>query len=193
MVVMRRTKRFRSKRALVVAVVACACAIAAVGAAVRTHGSSGGGASSSPAANAASWQQSIAQIGRRYAQCLREHGHPQIADPSITTDGRLSFGAQEEAVDAASRALRGGTCLRELMALKEAPPKPPTAAELHQAVLFARCVRRHGLADWPDPHPDGTYPLSPRLRRAPKGQLVSSLSACQHFNPGGRIQVSRAT
>jgi hypothetical protein len=104
----------------------------------------------------------------------------------------VSFGAQEEAVNAASRALRGTTCRRELMAIKEAPPKPPTAAELRQAVLFSQCMRQHGVADWPDPRPDGTYPLNPRLRRAAKGQLFGSLSTCRHFNPEGRILVSRS-
>ena len=36
---------------------------------------------------------------------------------------------------------------------------PITPVELHQDVLLAACLRRHGLPDWPDPQPDGTFRL----------------------------------
>jgi hypothetical protein len=182
-----RQRRFRSKSALGVAVVACACLILAVGAVVRSHGSGG---SASPAASARPWEQNLRSIGRRYAECLRKHGHPQIADPSVTSDGRVSFGAQEEAVNAASRALRGTTCRRELAAIKDAPPKPPTPAQLRRAVLFSQCIRQHGVPDWPDPHPDGTYPLNQPLQRAGKGGVLAALEPCRHLNPGAGIQLS---
>jgi hypothetical protein len=183
-------RRFRSKSALAVTVVACACLIVAVGAVVRSSGSDGG---ASPAANARPWEQSMRLIGHEFAECLRRHGHPQIADPSIRSDGRITFGAQDDAVDAASRALRGSTCRRGLAAVKEAPPKPPTAAELRQAVRFSQCVRRHGVPDWPDPHPDGTYPLNQRLRQAGKGDLLTALEPCRHLNPGGGVKVSSSS
>ena len=32
-------------------------------------------------------------------------------------------------------------------------------------VLFSRCMRQHGLPDWPDPRTDGTFPLNRRLLR----------------------------
>ena len=172
---------------LAVTVVACACAAIAAGAVVRSHDSGG------PAATTPSWQENLRQIGHRYAECLRAHGHPQIADPTLRSDGRLSFGAQDDAVSAASRALRGDTCRAELVALKDAPPKPPTAAELRQLVRFSRCVRTHGLPDWPDPHSDGTFPLNERLQRAGKGAIFAALEPCRRLNPGGGIQLSRSS
>jgi hypothetical protein len=182
---MRPRRRFRSRSALAVTVVACAFAVVAAGTLVHSHDSG------APAAEMPSWQQTLRHIGHRYAECLRQHGHPQIADPTLASDGRLSFGAQDDAVSAASRALRGNTCLSELMALKDAPPKPPTAAELRQLVRFSQCVRKHGMPDWPDPNPDGTFPLSQRLRDLGKGAIFAALEPCRRLNPGGGIQISR--
>jgi hypothetical protein len=185
---MRPPRRFRSKRALAATAVACMSLIVAV--AVLAH-ARGSGGHEPPAATAGSALQNLRLIGHRYAECLRKHGHPQIADPTVASDGRISFGAQDEAVNAASRALSGSTCSREIHALKDAPPPPPTAADLHQAVLFSRCVRQHGVPDWPDPHPDGTFPLDQRLRNAGKGAILAALEPCRRFAPNGRIQVSR--
>jgi hypothetical protein len=175
---------------LAVTVVTCVCVMLAVGAVVRSNGSSG---HASPGGNALPWEQNLRLIGQQYAECLRNHGHPQIADPSVTSDGRLSFGTQEDAVSAASRALRGTTCRRQLMALKEAPPKPPTAAELRRAVRFSHCIRQHGVPGWPDPHADGTYPLDGQLRRAAKGGLSGALEACRHLGLLTGIRVSSST
>ena len=138
-------RRFRSRPLLAVTVVACACAAVAAGAVVRSHDSGG------PAATTPSWQENLRQIGHRYAECLRTHGHPQIADPTLRSNGRLSFGAQDDTVSAASRALRGDTCRAAARGAQGRPPKPPTTAELRQLVRFSRCVRTHGLPDWPDP------------------------------------------
>jgi hypothetical protein len=184
---MRPKSWIRCRPVLAVTVIACACAIAVLGAVVRSRGDV------TPTAAAASWEQEMRQIGVRYAACLRDHGHPQIADPTLRSDGRLTFGAQEDAVDAASRALRGATCRRELVAIKDAPPKPPTAAELRQAVRFSQCIRKHGAPDWPDPQPDGTYPLDARLRQAGKAGIVSGLEACRSFNPSGGIRLSASS
>jgi hypothetical protein len=184
---MRPLRRLRSKPALAVTVVACACLIVAAGAVVRSRASDG---HPSPNASPGSALQNLRLIGHRYAACLRHHGHPQIADPTVRSDGRITFGEQDDAVDAASRALTGATCRRELAALKEAPPLPPTAAELHRAVLFSQCIRKHGVPDWPDPHPDGTYPLDQRLQRLGKGGILSALAPCRHLNPDAGIAIS---
>jgi hypothetical protein len=58
----------------------------------------------------------------------------------------------------------GATCRAELAALSsEGRDKAPTTAELRKMVLFSRCMREHGLSDWPDPRTDGTFPLNRRL------------------------------
>jgi hypothetical protein len=176
-------RRCTSISALAGIVVVCGCLILAAYE-VRSRGGA------VPSTAAPSWEQSVRLIGNRFAACLRGHGHPQIADPMIRSDGRLTFGAQDDAVDAASRALRGTTCRRELLALKDAPPKPPTTEELRRAVRFSECIRKHGVPDWPDPNPDGTYPLDARLRGAGKGGIVAGLEACRRLNPSGGIRLS---
>jgi hypothetical protein len=76
------------------------------------------------------------------------------------------------------------------VAFKDAPPKPPTADALGRAVRFSQCIRKHGVPDWPDPHPDGTYPLNQRLRQAGKGGILPGLEACRSLNPDAGIQIS---
>ena len=124
--VMSPRRRFRSRSALAVTVVACAFAVVAAGTLIRSHDSG------APAAEVPSWQQALRQIGHRYAACLRQHGHPQIADPTLTSDGRLSFGAQDDAVSAASRALRGddlspASSWRSRTRLRSRRPRPSCA------------------------------------------------------------------
>ena len=38
-------------------------------------------------------------------------------------------------------------------------------------VLFSRCMREHGLSDWPDPRTDGTFPLNQRLLHPTRGHV----------------------
>jgi hypothetical protein len=177
-------RRFRGKSAVATAVVACTCAILVVGVVVRSHGWS----DAQPTAGAPPGERDPRLMGHRFAECLRRHGHPEIADPALTPDG-LNFGTQSVAVKEATRALRGTACRRELTALKPLPD-PPTPAELRRAVQFSRCMRQHGVPDWPDPHPDGTYPLNQRLQQAGKAGIGSALEACRHLNPDAGIAVS---
>ena len=158
--------RFLNKPALAVTVVACGCVIiAGPWIVARPTGMRPGRGGAVVGAEPGADREPLRRVPARSTVTRRSR------IPPIRSDGRMSFGAQEDAVDAASRALRGTTCRRELMALKEAPPKPPTAAELRRAVRFSQCMRERGVPDWPDPHPDGTYPLDARLRRAGKGGI----------------------
>jgi hypothetical protein len=37
--------------------------------------------------------------------------------------------------------------------------EPPTPEKLAAMRKFSQCVRDHGIADWPDPRSNGTFPL----------------------------------
>jgi hypothetical protein len=67
---------------------------------------------------------------------------------------------------------------------------PPTQAQLHGLVLFAGCMRDHGLADWPDPNSDGAFPLNARLLALGKRGIIKQLRPCSHFNLGNGITVA---
>jgi hypothetical protein len=103
-----------------------------------------GGSSSTAAGGSTYYQKAVA-----YAQCMRSHGVPDYPDP----DSQGQFppvqigrnGVSQQAVQSAQSACRhlqpGGG--------------PGTAqqqqAKLTQALDFARCMRAHGVTDFPDP------------------------------------------
>lgn len=65
----------------------------------------------------------------------------------------------------------------------------PTAAQMAGLVHFARCMRAHGIADWPDPRSDGTFAPDARIADSLKSAFRSQLTACEHLNPDphGRV------
>jgi hypothetical protein len=67
------------------------------------------------------------------------------------------------------------------------PPGQETLAQLHgqlaqQGLSFARCMRAHGIAGFPDPDADGQFPET-QMRSLGKGspQFNAAQSACQHL------------
>jgi hypothetical protein len=56
------------------------------------------------------------------------------------------------------------------------------SAQHDRAVAFARCMRSHGVSDWPDPDSRGGFPgVSKQMLSSPTGQ--SALHACRHLMP----------
>ena len=164
------------------------------------HGSSPAAASTTTSsstnagnANASHSSASVAVKWHNLAQCFRSHGY-SIADPTVNADGTSSWsdnaGGPPSVLKNAMRAVGDQTCQPELNALPEQlVSPPPTAAELHQLVLFAGCMREHGISDWPDPHADGAFPLNARLLALGKRGIVTQLLACRHIIPGSGLRI----
>jgi hypothetical protein len=56
---------------------------------------------------------------------------------------------------------------------------------------FAVCMRAHGLSDWPDPTPDGHFPLPGRYAPPNGNELIEApLRACPH-GAGVKIELPR--
>jgi hypothetical protein len=139
----------------------------------------------SPARSSAS----IAERWHNLAQCFRSHGY-SIADPTVNANGTSSWsdssGGPPTQIKNAMRAVGDQTCGAELNALpQQLLTPPPTAAELHELVVFAGCMRAHGLADWPDPRSDGAFPLNARLRGLGKRGIMSQLRSCRQYVRNG--------
>jgi hypothetical protein len=140
--------------------------------------------SGSPA-DAAAGGTHTAALWHDVAECLRTHGHPEIQDPSIHANGDPDFGTQGATVKRAIAAAAAAACRAQIAALPSAEhSRPPTTAELHQLVLFARCVREHGLSDWPDPGADGMFPLGQRVLSLGKTGIARYTRTCAHLLGG---------
>lgn len=133
-----------------------------------------------------------AQLWLRLAACLRSHGYA-IADPVVRPNGTADWGGAN-GNSAFKRAMIGAglsSCQEQLRALPAQDVNPPVApTRLHQLRLFARCMRAHGLSDWPDPHPDGTFPLDAHLISAGKLGTRTQMAACGQYLDGGSLSIS---
>jgi hypothetical protein len=141
----------------------------------------------STAATATTGSQDAAALVREWVRCMRANGMPNLPDPRIDPDGRPRF--PEGTPEPPDRALRA--CqpivnrLPPAMRVEETPPPPDMPA----LVRFARCVREHGLTDFPDPKADGIFRLAGTnarreiygagaTKQPPSSRASAALEAC---------------
>jgi hypothetical protein len=137
------------------------------------------------------------------ARCMRSHGVPSFPDPStsggfnLTTTPNGPSGAidiDSRQVQAAYRACRhlladGGPDISRL----EQQIRQKQRQALPGLLKFARCMRSHGVPNFPDPAPNG-----PDLKEAgispASPQFQAAVRACRHALPAGvHISVSVRT
>jgi hypothetical protein len=148
-----------------------------LGAAVLAAGCSGGSSgpgvagASTPSASASATSSGSAEAqALAYAKCMRAHGVPGFPDP-IVQNGSVGFdfsganvdqnSAQYQSARQACQSLRGGGTANSGTA--------NYAADLK----FAKCMRAHGVPDFPDPNKNGGFsgtssvnPSSPTFQNA---------------------------
>jgi hypothetical protein len=142
-----------------------------------------GGGSSSPESSASTQQKMVA-----YAQCMRTHGVPEFPEP---TEGKLLFRGgdhnghatgpnPESAQFQAAQKVCG-----KLLPNGGAPSPAEQAKRQEEALQFSKCMRTHGVPNFPDPEfhsgggvgirigskkggPSGIEPNSPQFKAAQK-------------------------
>jgi hypothetical protein len=66
-----------------------------------------------------------------------------------------------------------------------------SAVDIAKLRDFAKCMRRQGLSDWPDPTADGLFPLPGRYAPPNGNQLIAApLRACPQ-GAGVKIELPR--
>jgi len=148
----------------------------------------GAGASPTPAA-----------VG--YSQCMRSHGLPGFPDPA--SNGALpktsaeQLGVSNSRFQAAQRACQpllpnAASLQQQAQQCLSADTCPPAVVQqmLTADRAFARCVRSHGVPNWPDPTLDSEG--RPVFNLAPAGithdqarsqPIAGELTACQRLDP----------
>lgn len=154
----------------------------------------GGGTAAAGGGQPSSLQQQARVVWLDYARCVRAHGFPAFPDPQVDGQGQPSFGTSPEVKRAGQQAQGAcGPILDRLPpAVRGGGNVPVTAAQLHEERLFAGCMRRHGLPDWPDPRSNGTFPLSgtPYATTGKTGPVLTALAACRQYETSGGIRAS---
>jgi hypothetical protein len=122
---------------------------------------------------------SFQEQGLRHARCMREHGVPE-ADPVVdgNGNGRVGGGFDKSAID-------GEVFAKAVAACKQYEPVLPPedlAKKMDSARDEARCMRAHGVENFPDPQPDLDFNVPESVRHDP--QYEEAEAAC--IRHGGR-------
>src|SRR5215472_10080921 len=140
------------------------------------------GGGSSPAA--ARGGSTHVQAALAYARCMRAHGVPDFPDPD--SNGQFNVDPQS----ASSQETAANHVCNHLLNAGAPMNASQTQHALGQLVRYARCMRAHGVPDFPDPHTSGggigqpsTIGFSgPGLKKRlqhPSPQFQSANHACQ--------------
>jgi hypothetical protein len=168
----RTAARWRRAGPLIVVLVAVAALAAACG------GGSHDAASASP--NATSAQSSARQSGILYASCIRAHGVQDFPDSAVVSGGIFHMDVpssfkNDRQFQSASQACRNDLPAGDIPARKH--------VNIREELNFARCMRSHGISDFPDPLPGGGWDV-PGDTNSP--QFDAAALACQstgiHWN-----------
>jgi hypothetical protein len=154
--VTRRPRRARPPTARIAAALIATAALALLAAACSGSPSSTGAGGSLNAGDSSSSPSAVA-----YSHCMRSHGVPNYPDP---TDGQLpkgdarAFGVSSSVFSAARSACRhllpsAGSFQDQASQCMLAGDCPPAVVQqmLTTDRKFARCMRSHGVPNWPDP------------------------------------------
>jgi hypothetical protein len=160
---------------------ACAALAAALLAGCGSGGSQAGTATT-PHGNGAPDASTEAIV-----QCYRAHGDPGFPAPVYDPgDGRWHFGTSPGSAPLSTRQ----ACQHLFPAGNASPPVPQ--ARFQQLVRLAECIRRHGVPNWPDPDPDGSFPLPPSLQQKTPAEATAQ-NACSQYIPSGGIDAHAAS
>jgi hypothetical protein len=153
--VMRRLRRAWPQPAGTAAALMGIAALALLMAACSSRGPSSAGSKPSPNAGGSA----NSQIGIDYARCVRSHGVPNYPDPD--SSGALAKGSgQEFGVSSSQFQAAQKACAHVLSATGGSIQQCETTGDCPQVLVqqalnvmrkYARCMRAHGVPNWPDP------------------------------------------
>jgi hypothetical protein len=123
------------------------------------------------------------------ARCMREHGYPSFPDPVVDSQGHWNFPASGQDHQNAPAACEQVVRRAKSSHRNTGDRKQMSAADIARARSFARCMREHGVSDFPDPDASGGFLMPARLR-PPNGAalLRGPERACRQYIPSKGIK-----
>jgi hypothetical protein len=97
-------------------------------------------------------------------QCLRQHGIPNLPDPTIASSGpatgqaildKQAFLAVPSSV--VNQAMAACRTALEQAGIRSGPNAGANPQEIQNLLAFARCMRNHGISNFPDPNSQGDF------------------------------------
>jgi hypothetical protein len=114
-----------------------------------SSGKSAPSASSESSGSSPEGAASLEQAGVAFAKCMRASGVPNFPDPKA--GGGLLFHAHAGLINSPLFKAAQAKCHNLLPEGGPGSGPPPSARTLARFLNIARCMRRHGVPDFPDP------------------------------------------
>ena len=151
-----------SRPLISLAAIVCAAVIAACGSSASTST----GTSSSY------------ELGVEYSDCMRSHGVPNYPDPD--TGG--GFPEQTSGINQQSPAYQSAQKVCAHLHPGSTTSTPTSAAQRGGMIVYARCIRKHGVPNFPDPRfgPGNTVEVGVLPNEAGSPAFKQAVKACEH-------------
>jgi hypothetical protein len=164
--VLRRPRRAWPPAARTAAAVIATAALALLAACSGSSSSTGSGGSPNAAGATSAGGSTASPSAVAYSDCVRSHGVPNFPDPDPRTGGIPKGNAQQFGVSSSQLQTAQSACqhlLPSTGSLQQQAQQCFTAGDCPQVLVqqiltaerkFARCMRSHGVPNWPDPSLD---------------------------------------
>jgi len=131
-----------------------------------------------------------------YSACMRNHGVPTFPDAGSTGQIRIDprkLGESGIDVDSPRFKRAARACLNLQPKRARTTARQPTAAQQQAMLRFARCMRSHGVPNFPDPQPGGALDLAQKVAAPNTPQFKATEHTCRNFVPGAPIPAAPLT
>lgn len=135
--------------------------------------------------------QDVVAVVHELVRCARANGMPNLPDPQIDGNGQVKF--PEGTPEPSERVLRACQSVIDRLPPSARGERAQNPVDMPALLRFGQCMRAHGVPDFPDPRPDGTFPVAgTSLERGKTPENVRAGQACRQLNPDpqGRIHGS---
>ena len=136
-----------------------------------------------------------------YSQCMRSHGMPNFPDPTGGVPPKVTaqeLGVSSSQLQAAQRACQrllpatGGSLTASSLQqcyLAGVCPQALVRQAVNAGLQFARCMRSHGVPNWPDPTIDsqGRPVFNINVPRPPPPQVSTAINECEGLEHAGSL------
>jgi hypothetical protein len=125
----------------------------------------GSSASPNPSASASPNRQQLLALAQEWVQCLRDKGLTRMPDAEISQDGYVQFPPQggynwKEDLGKHRSIIEACQPIEDRYPPNAFRPRQKFSADdLRKLAEYAKCVRAHGLPDFPDPNSAGEFDL----------------------------------
>ena len=180
----------RCRRPLILTSVVAAAALSLLAAGCGGRGSPRGGVASlgttttAAAAAADTGGSSPGGSLAAYATCMRSHGVLSFPDPaSLGSSSAIKAAKSQMAQISESKTSSATVQAAQRACVKYAPPgiSPPHAnpQEMQKLLAVSRCMRAHGIPNFPDPNPTTGELTAPAGISKNSPQALAALRACR--------------